>query len=181
MKNTKTVMVGAAVFASAVCGSVGQAADMAAWGMEKGDWDFTLGGGGKSSSDFDQNGGSFNASVGYFLSQHFEVALRQDLTFASGDQGGTTAASTRVALDYHFKLSPKFRPYIGVNFGGTYGDDVNESFLAGLEAGVKYYVLPKTYVFGHFEYGWNFDDGDEFDDAFEDGAFIYSVGVGFNF
>lgn len=181
MKNTKSVMVGAALLASAVGGTVAQAADMATWGMAKGDWDFTLGGGGMSSKDFDANAGSFNASVGYFLTQHIEVALRQGLSFASGEDGGSTVAQTRIAGDYHFNLGQKFRPYIGVNFGGTYGDDVDESFMAGFEAGVKYYVLPKTYLFGHFEYGWSFDDGDEIDDAFDDGQFLYSVGVGFNF
>lgn len=180
-KNVKTLAVGAGLLSLVAFTSQTQAAGPEMWGMEKGDWEFTLGGGGSSSSDFDANAGSFNASVGYFLSNPIEIALRQNLSFASGDDGGSTVAATRVALDYHFRLGQKFRPYIGASIGGIYGDDVDETFTGGLEAGLKYYVKPKTFLFGHFEYQWNFDDGDDFDDNFDDGQFLYSVGVGFNF
>jgi hypothetical protein len=180
-KNFKTLAIGASVASFAVCSGLAQGGGLAAWGMEKGDWEFTLGGGGQSSKDFDANAGSFNASVGYFLSNHFEVGLRQDLSFAAGDDGGSTVAATRAFLDFHFKLGQKWRPYIGAAIGGVYGDDVNESFTGGFEAGLKYYVLPKTFLFGHFEYQWSFDDGDDIDDTFDDGSFLYKVGVGFNF
>lgn len=181
MKNNKSVMVGAALLASAAGATVAQAADMATWGMAKGDWEFTLGGGGTSSSDFDANAGSFNASVGYFLTQSIEVALRQNLSFATGEDGGSTMAATRLAGDYHLKIGQKLRPYLGASIGGVYGDDINESWTAGLEGGIKYYVLPKTFLYGHFEYQWSFDNGDNPDSSFEDGSFLYAVGVGFNF
>lgn len=172
--------VGAALCAFLAAGSAVQAAESSMWGAEKGDWEFTLGGGGNSSKDFDANAGSFNASLGYYLSEPIELVLRQNLAFASGDEGGSTLAATRLALDYHLKLGQKFRPYLGASIGGIYGDDVDESFSAGLEAGVKYYVLPKTFLYGHFEYQWSLDDNDS-GDSFEDGSFLYMVGVGFHF
>ncbi len=158
-----------------------RASELSVWGMEQGDWELTLGGGGTSSSDFDANAGSFNASLGYFLTSNLEVALRQNLAFASAEDGGSTAAQTRLAADYHIRLTQRWRPYLGASFGGIYGDDVNESFTAGLEGGLKFFALPKTFVFAHVEYQWTFDDSDQFDDAFEDGLFLYSVGIGFNF
>lgn len=180
-KNVKTLAISAGLLSLVAFTSQTQAAGPGVWGMEKGDWEFTLGGGGSSSKDFDANAGSFNASVGYFLSSAFEIGLRQNFSFASGDEGGSAMASTRAALDYHLKLGQKFRPYIGASIGGIYGDDVNESFTGGLEAGVKYYVLPKTFLFGHFEYQWSFDNSNDVNESFDEGSFLYSVGVGFNF
>ena len=173
-------MVGAVVGAFLAAGSTVNAADPSMWGVEKGDWEFTLGGGGNSSNDFDANAGNFNASLGYFLTEPIELVLRQNLGFASTDEGGSTMFATRAAVDYHLKLGQKFRPYLGASIGGIYGDDVDEAFSAGLEGGVKYYVLPKTFLFGHFEYQWSLDDDDS-GDSFEDGSFIYGVGVGFHF
>ncbi len=173
--------IGSGILALTLCGSAVQAAGLGAWGPAKGDWDFTLGGGGTSNKDFSANGGSFNASVGYFLTDGFEVVLRQNFTFTAGDTGDAFAGQTRGALDYHFKLGNKWRPYVGANFGGIYGDNVNDSFSAGLEAGIKYYVKQKTYLFGHFEWQWAFTDSGDVANAFDDGSFIYSAGVGFNF
>ncbi|MCP5516130.1 MAG: hypothetical protein H7A45_02605 [Verrucomicrobiales bacterium] len=181
MKNGKKLAIGVGLLGLALGASSVQAAGLGAWGMAKGDWDFTLGGGGTSDKEFNNNGGNFNASVGYFLSDAFEIALRQNLSFAVGAGGDAVAGQTRVAVDYHFKLGNKFRPYVGANFGGIYGDGVNDSFAAGLEAGLKYYVLQKTYLFGHFEWQWAFDDAGDAGSTFDDGAFIYAAGVGFNF
>lgn len=182
MKNQNYAWLAAPLLAFAAVAPGMQAAEGDAWGMVKGDWEFTLGGGGTSDKDFANTAASANFSIGYFLTDRIEVALRQGLSYASAeDDGDAFAGQTRAAFDYHFKVSQKFYPYVGVNFGGIYGDAVVDSFAAGLEAGLKYYVLPKTFLFGHFEWAWSFEDTDEFDDAFEDGAFIYALGVGFNF
>ena len=37
------------------------------------------------------------------------------------------------------------------------------------------------FIFGMIEWLWFFDDGSDFDDNFDDGQFVYSLGVGFNF
>jgi hypothetical protein len=182
MKNSTFVMVGAAALTLGLGSSAVQAGDGSAWGMVKGDWEFTMGGGGTSNKDFDATSASANFSIGYFLSDRFELALRQNVGYTNAEEAGDAfAGQTRLALDYHLKLGEKFFPYFGVNAGGIYGDGVNESWTAGLEAGMKYYVLPKTFLFGHFEWAWAFESSDEFDDAFDDGAFVYAIGIGFNF
>jgi len=181
MKNTRYAVLGAAALSLGLGSAAAQAGDGSAWGMVKGDWEFTMGGGGTSDKNFESNAANANFTLGYFLTDRFALALRQNISYAGNDNGDAFAGQTRLALDYHLKLGERFFPYIGVNAGGLYGDNVSESWTAGLEAGAKYYVLPKTFLFGHFEWGWAFDDADEFDNAFEDGAFIYSIGVGFNF
>jgi hypothetical protein len=83
-------------------------------------------------------------------------------------------------VDYHFNLD-RWRPFVGANFGGFYGDGVDDTFAAGLEVGVKYYVLPKTFILGSLEYQWLFESAGGADDSFDDGQFIYGLGIGFNF
>ncbi len=151
------------------------------YGPQQGDWELTLGGQGSNDKDFDA--GSFGASgtLGYFVTDSWELALRQQVSFADSDTAGSRwNGSSRGAIDYHFDFE-RVQPFVGANFGYRYGDDTEESFLAGLEAGLKYYVKPKTFIFARGEYGWIFDDADEAEDTFDDGRFLYALGIGFNF
>ena len=183
MKIGRTIAFGTASLAVALGVAGVQAAGLGDWGPVKGDWEFTLGGNGTSNSDFGTNTGGFNASVGYFLTDAFEVAVRQTLTFTAGGDVNNDAVggATYAALDYHFRAGQKLRPFVGVTFGGIYGDFVNDSLAAGLEGGLKYYVKPKTFIFGTFGWNWLFDDGDSLTNNFDDGSFVYTAGVGFHF
>src|SRR5688572_17401964 len=122
------------------------------FGPLKGNWELTLSGSGASEKDFDTGGAAANVSIGYYFTENWQAVLRQGIGFSDfGDSSWN--GSTRVALDYNFNLD-RWRPFVGVNFGGIYGDGVRDTFAAGLEAGVKYYVLQKTFVFASLEYQW---------------------------
>jgi hypothetical protein len=150
------------------------------YGPLKGDWELTLGGSASNDKDFENGGFSLDASIGYFLTDAIEVALRQGFNFSDFSGDSSWNGSTRGAIDYHFNLD-RFRPFVGANFGGFYGDGVTDTFAAGLEGGAKFYVKPKTFIFAMIEYQWLFNDGDDVDDNFDDGRFLYSLGIGFNF
>ena len=151
------------------------------YGPDEGDWEFTLTGNGVSDKDFDTNIFGFAASVGYFFNPHLEVAIRQSLNFISDDDDDDElAGSTRAAIDYHFDLD-QWWPFVGGSFGGVYGDAIDDAWTGGIEGGVKWYVKPETFIFGMIEWLWFFDDGSDFDDNFDDGQFVYTLGVGFNF
>jgi hypothetical protein len=152
-----------------------------AFGPEAGEWELTLGGSGVNDKDFRAGAFALNGSIGYYITRPLEISVRQGLTFADSEVTDSVwNGSTRLALDYHFDLG-RFRPFIGVNGGGIYGDSVEESFIAGLGAGVKHYVLEKTFIFAAMEYNWIFEEAEGVDDSFEDGQFVYSLGIGFNF
>jgi hypothetical protein len=143
-------------------------------------WDLNLVGTGTNDKDFE--GGAFNigGSLGYFLSKELEVGLRQDVGMVDvqNDNDGTDwILSTRIFLDYHFDLD-KWQPFIGANIGYIYGDAVEDIFEAAPEAGVKFFVNKTTYIFGMVEYQWFFDDGGDAADNFDDGRFVYSIGIG---
>ena len=90
--------------------------------------------------------------------------------------GSSWNATTRGALDYHFDLG-RFWPFVGGNIGYIYGDDVADTWEAGIEGGLKFFVNSTTFVLGMLEYEWFLDnDGN---DGFSDGQWIYIVGLGF--
>ena len=144
--------------------------------------ELTLGASGATNQDFDDSFGGLNLSLGQYLNATTMVALRQTIDYINPDNAGSGwAASTRVAVDYHFGGNAQFRPFVGANFGGIYGDMVEETWAAGIEAGAKYYVKPQTFIFALVEYSWLFDDADDVEDRFDEGAVFWNVGVGFNF
>ena len=145
---------------------------------QAGDWEFTLGGGGSSDQDFDRGGFGLDGSFGYFMTQNFEVALRQNVNFAGQTDDEEWSGSTRLAADWHFLLG-QFVPFIGANVGIQYNEDAS-AWGAGPELGFKYYVHERTFIFGMAEYRWFFDDFDDVEDNADDGSFAFTVGIGFN-
>jgi len=150
-------------------------------------WELTLGAGGVNSSDFDGFAARVDGSLGYYFNETWEVSVRQSFTyndFGGGPGGGSQLdGSTRVALDVHFPLGDRSQwvPYVGANIGYVYGDSVNDTWEAAPEAGIKYYVNSTTFVYFSAEYQFFFDSGDDAEDAFSDGQFLYTLGIGFRF
>ena len=147
---------------------------------EAGDRLFTLTGSGASDSDFDNSTGSLSFDLGQFYSESTVFGIRQSIGFADSENDSNWSGATRVFGDYHFDAG-KWRPFIGANIGGIYGDDVDETFFAGPEVGVKYYVKPKTFITFQTEYQVFFDSASDANDNFDDGAWAYSAGIGINF
>lgn len=188
MNKTKLILAGASLFLAAAFAAHAQNQTMTAssysaagdFGAQSGDWEFTLGGSGSSNKDIDNSLGGVNFSVGYFFTDALELSARQSVSYSNGSGDAEYDGSTFGALDYHFGKG-KLRPFVGVNFGGLYGDNTSNTWAAGIEAGLKFYVKPKTFLFALANYAWTFDDSDGATDNFDDGAFLWTVGIGFNF
>ena len=148
--------------------------------FEEGDKEITLSGTAANGSDFDGVSGGINGSIGYFMTDNLELSLRQTVTYTDIGVDASLNGSTRVALDFHFDLEA-LQPFIGGNFGYVYGDAVNDTFEAAPEGGVKWFVNSTTFIFAMAEYQFFFDSGDDADESFEDGQFVYTLGIGFRF
>ena len=148
---------------------------------EMGDREVTVNGQGQSDNDFDSNDFALTASYGKYINYRGQVGLRQTLavTYREGESADWDGA-TVVYYDHHFGSSD-WRPFLGANLGYNYGDRTEETFSAGPEAGLKYYVLDKTFIQGMVQYQFLFDDSDDVEDNYDDGVLYYSVGMGFNF
>jgi outer membrane scaffolding protein for murein synthesis (MipA/OmpV family) len=134
------------------------------------DWEIIIGGqGGASSADFDNSSFGANLSLGYFLNDNVEVGARQSF----GNIGNSNwNGATRGFLDYNIHLD-KFVPFIGANIGYSYYHGGTDSWSFGPEAGLKYYVQSKAFLFGMAEYDMPFRGR-----TFKDGNWIFSLGIG---
>lgn len=147
----------------------------------EGTQEFSISGAGSSDKKFDSNILALDAVYGHYLFADSIIGVRQSVSVADTEGEDTRwNGTTRGYYDYLFTFGD-FRPYIGVALGYTYGESVEESFIGGPEVGFKYYVLPETFVTAQMEYQFLFDDADDADNQFDDGVFVYSVGMGYNF
>lgn len=155
------------------------------FGPDRGEREFSLSGTGSSDRNFDSGTFGVTGDMGWYLQEHMILGVRQSINYASIEGESLIDdfwnGSTRGYLNYQF-LDNRARPFIGGSLGGVYGDGVQDSAFAGLEAGLKYYVLTKTYLLTRVEYQFLFDSASDATDAFQDdGAWAYTVGLGYNF
>ncbi|MCA8976226.1 MAG: hypothetical protein KDC98_16005 [Planctomycetes bacterium] len=148
--------------------------------------EFLLGGSGTSDDRLRAGGAQLAGTLGYFVTDELELAVRQNLSTSKTGADTTQIwdAATRFAIDYHFPLEnvyPQVTPYVGLNLGYIYGDSVTETMAAGPEIGIKYFVKPDVFLQFGAEYEFNFKSSDRLDRAFQNGAFFYGLGFGICF
>jgi hypothetical protein len=148
---------------------------------EAGDREFTLSGTGNSADDLDANTFGASGSLGWFFTDSQEFGIRQSVNVADFENADSVwNGSTRAFYDLHLDLSA-VQPFVGANLGYIYGDVINESFIGGPEAGLKFFVKDKTFIALQAEYQVFFEDADEAEEQFDNGSLVYSLGIGFNF
>jgi hypothetical protein len=150
-----------------------------AWAFQKEHKELILGGNGSSDEKFDGTIFSAAGSLGYFFSDDFEALIRQDFKY-SQIAGGSDLwnGGTRFGVDYHFAIEA-FYPFVGASIGYLYGDTVEEQFVAGPQVGVKYFANSTTFILGMVEYEFFFKDTNKASDNFDEGRFVYNIGIGF--
>jgi hypothetical protein len=141
--------------------------------FEQGNWELTLAGRGANDQDFRTYDFSAQASIGYFVTKELEVSGRQVVTQSDG--GSSWAGESRGALDWHFDFD-RFVPFVGVSAGYVYGSGGNQDhWVAGGEAGVKYFLNSTTFVQGTVGYDFNLEEG------LDEGGFVYGLALGVKF
>jgi hypothetical protein len=153
------------------------------YGPRAGDHEFTLGGNGASNRSLDSSLGGATASLGTYFTDAGEGLIRQSLSYSnpSGNGGNAWNGQTSLAYDQHLITVGPLRPFLGVNLGYTYGNTVRHTWDAGLEGGAKYYVLPRTFLYGMVDYGWFFRHDKAIASRFDTGEWTWSLGMGFDF
>ena len=178
-RSAKRLAVLAAPALAAVC-ALGLSAQQARAEFAEGDVELTLSA--SAQNDVNFNGFIFNAggSIGYFFSDQFEGGLRQDFTYTdAGGPGSSSNGGTTVFVNYHFgDRGAQLQPFIGANIGYLYGDTINDTFAAGPEGGVKYFLSDDWFLYASIQYEFFFDNAGSADDNFNDGVFNYRLGIG---
>ncbi len=175
MRLKATALVAAAAAATFFATSPAHAIDQS----EK--WELQLLGAGSNDNDFEAGGFTLTGQLGYYFNDQWQLAVRQAATYTDTGDDNTWNASTRVGGYYHFNYSPEQRwvPYAGVTLGYIYGDAVHDTFIAGPEVGVRFFVNDTTFIGVSVAYDFLFDKPGDADSAFDDGIFVYGVGIGF--
>ena len=150
------------------------------FGPGEGSWEITLAGGGSSDRNFDNNVLSATVDASYYFSELLAGGVRQSVTASGNEDNSSWNGATSVFGQLHFGET-RLRPFVGLEVGYLYGDDVNDTGFGGPEAGLKYYVKDEAFLFARANYQFLFESGDDVEDNFDDGRFVYTVGVGFTF
>jgi hypothetical protein len=147
--------------------------------LDQGTWELTLSGSGASNRDVNSGNFSANVSIGYFVLPGLELTGRQAVGYSDPQVGGTEwNFSSSLAIDYHFDLD-RFQPFIGAAVGYNYGTGTADTGIIGPEAGLKYFVSDKTFLYGLVQYQFFFHNSSDITNNFDDGAFLYAIGIGF--
>lgn len=168
------------VFATVSALSMG-AATAETIGPRAGDYEITLAGTGSNDKNFDNGSFGLSGSWGQYITDTWSWSIRQGLNYSSVADDDAWNGSTRLGLDYNFMPGQRLRPFIGANIGAIYGENVNDTGIAGPEIGLKYYIKPQTFVYLQTEYQFQFDDANEIDNQFDDGSWAHTVGFGINY
>lgn len=151
-------------------------------GPREGSQEITLSGTGGNNNDFNAGNFGISGSYGYYFTPAFEGGARQSLSWSGAENSNDSwSGSTRLFADYHFNTTGKFKPFVGVSLGLTYGDGVPDTGFGGPELGFKYYVNSTTFLLVQTEYQFYFSNGDNAANNFDDGAFAHTIGLGFIF
>jgi outer membrane protein W len=165
--------------AAALVGALGLATPASAE-FEQQDYTLKLDGLALTDVEFDSADITVTGSLGYFFTDQLEGGIRQTLSY--NDIGGSTYnGGTGFFVNYHFgQTGDRLQPFIGASLGYNYGDTTTDTFFAGPEGGVKYFVGDNSdwFVFGQVEYQFFFEDSSGADDAIDDGSFIFRLGLG---
>jgi outer membrane protein W len=170
MRTSALALIGASLLAAAPAMAIDQA--------EK--WELQLLGAGSNDVDFTAGGFSLNAQLAYYFNDQVAVTARQTASYTDTGSDDVWSAGTRLGAQYHFNYEPEqeWVPYVGVNAGYLYGD-IADTWIAGPEAGIRYFVNDTTFIGLSVAYEFLFDDADDADSSFDDGQFIYGLGIGF--
>jgi hypothetical protein len=141
-----------------------------------GDTTFTLSGTGSSDTDFDRNNFAGSFSLGHFFTDGWEGLIRQDAGISYLDGSTRINAATSLGLDYNWNFGG-WVPFAGVNIGYLYGSGVDDTFFAGPEVGMKFFINNTTFVQALVQYQWFFDRMRDIDD-FDEDRFVYGLGMG---
>jgi len=140
--------------------------------FQQGNWSLELSGQGSNDKDFETGSAAVNVDLGYFMTKELAAGVRQSAVW--GDGGSAWSGITTVFADWHFDLD-RWQPYVGANIGYSYGsgENTDDSWIAGPEGGVKYFVNSTTFIDLRATYEFDLEEG------FDGGGFTYGLGIGF--
>jgi hypothetical protein len=139
---------------------------------------FTLIRSGTGDKTLDSTGLASPSGYGRFL--NLEKVIRQDASFTNDPDRKDRNDITRVIENYYFG-DGAWTPLVGLSMGYLQKNNANDQFFAAPEIGVKYFMNPSTFFYGLLMYQFLFEDTYDVESAYDNGRFVYGVGLGLTF
>jgi hypothetical protein len=126
------------------------------------------------------------ADMNYLLTPAQKISVQQKISVDDlGERDSDWKGDTKSRYTFHYgDVGPgpsKLRPFVGANADYVYGSKIDGSFMAGPEAGLKVRVQPDMLFVLKTNYQSSYRDVRQIDEALDDGAFTYRIGVDFRF
>lgn len=151
--------------------------------QSKGDSTLQLGGGFFHAQGADVGTLNLDVGYGYFLTENWELGILQTLGYSFIDDADDLwSASTIPYVNYNFRASEPFQPFVGAFIGASYNKD-DATGTIGPQLGFKSFVNDSTYILVKYRYEWFFNElnYNDIEDSSSDGNHVVSLGVGFVF
>lgn len=109
-----------------------------------------------------------------------EKIFNPEVSFSDIPEEKVWDDTTRLIVDYYFG-SGEITPLVGISMGYVQKENEKKQLLARPKIGLKYYMNPSTYLYGLLEYQLLFDETARLPDVYDDGEFVYGIGLGLTF
>jgi hypothetical protein len=130
--------------------TAGRAQDKFEGGPHKGAKEISLLGNLSFGGSGDGVNGHVAGSIGYYLSDRFEIGPVASIQFSSGGGGGTTTTGTIGGFTkYRLKLG-RTSPYLGLDFLTSVGGGTSVQFIAPA-IGVDFFLHPQQSIFVEYQ------------------------------
>jgi hypothetical protein len=151
------------------------------WGFLEGDWAIAIQAGTRPGAGLEAPCPPLDIALADALRDRLEWGIRHGLYYGEGADGDDTRKTAAHGfVDYHFDHD-RWRSFLGANL--EFFDDLSAgaSWSAGPEGGLTCFLTPTAFVMTLIEYNFTFDDADRVHEAFNDGRFVYSLGLGLRY
>jgi hypothetical protein len=127
---------------------------------------------------------SFDVSYAWFLTPAWEAGIRQTMSYTLNDDiDDTYRFSTIPFINYNFRTTEAFQPYLGAFVGANYGTGEGTGTI-GPTVGMKYFVADNVYIDTKYRYEYFFTDVEDItdkvtgEDSSSDGNHVVTLGFG---
>jgi hypothetical protein len=145
---------------------------------QAGPFEMTIAGSGANNDSFRTGDFTLDGSFGVFILPVLELSARDGVSYADAPHTHPVWGNTvDGAIDLNIPID-RFEPYAGGNIGYACGTDAHSTGEAAPEVGLKIFFTRSVFVFGQMEYDFFFNSTHS---TFNNGEFVYSLGLGVRF
>jgi hypothetical protein len=144
---------------------------------DAGPFEVTFAASGDNNRGFTSGGADIGGSFGFFVLPFLEISARDAYSWENAGNGDNWENTARGAIDFNIPLG-NLEPYFGANVGYFATHDLGSSPEAAPEIGLKWLFTKHVFIYGQAEYDFFWRNSGN---TFNNGEFVYGIGLGLRF